>query len=257
MGKHIRGKAFEMKITINEKVISISPYLSTAWDNVRALYVENTELIFLLKDSSKVAVPGLEELDIQRIFEAHADVVGAGHDVVEGTHEKLNETLTHLSDLLKQGESDTDMAIQLPLQLDMAGLESMSAVMQHNPEQSDGPDLPAEVLSKVSAVAGILGQEDGLVIPEPQTNCNCFYCQVARAIQYGLGEEEDLECLDEEVKDEDLNFRLWDIEQKANQLYVVSNPLDKQEQYSVYLGDPLGCTCGQKNCEHIRAVLES
>ena len=40
-------------------------------------------------------------------------------------------------------------------------------------------------------------------------------------------------------------------------LIVVTNPLDANEHYNVFLGDPIGCTCGQKNCEHIRAVLNS
>jgi hypothetical protein len=61
----------------------------------------------------------------------------------------------------------------------------------------------------------------------------------------------------EEVSDEDLKFRDWEIKQTAEQLYTVTNPLDANEHYNVFLGSPLGCTCGDKNCEHIRAVLTS
>jgi PhoH-like ATPase len=50
---------------------------------------------------------------------------------------------------------------------------------------------------------------------------------------------------------------IWGIEQTAEQLYKVTNPLDANEQYNVFLGTPLGCTCGLKNCEHIRAVLNT
>ena len=57
------------------------------------------------------------------------------------------------------------------------------------------------------------------------------------------------------MNEEDLKFRNWEIEQTADKLYIVTNPFDKNEHYSVFLGDPLGCTCGEKNCEHIRAVL--
>ncbi|NGX33463.1 MAG: hypothetical protein K1060chlam4_01531, partial [Candidatus Anoxychlamydiales bacterium] len=40
-------------------------------------------------------------------------------------------------------------------------------------------------------------------------------------------------------------------------LYRVTNPLDENEHYSVFLKDPIGCTCGKKNCEHVKAVLNS
>ena len=35
------------------------------------------------------------------------------------------------------------------------------------------------------------------------------------------------------------------------------DPLDPNEHYNVFLGTPLGCTCGEKDCEHIRAVLST
>jgi hypothetical protein len=35
------------------------------------------------------------------------------------------------------------------------------------------------------------------------------------------------------------------------------NPLDHKEHYNVFLGDPIGCSCGNNNCEHIQAVLKS
>jgi hypothetical protein len=61
----------------------------------------------------------------------------------------------------------------------------------------------------------------------------------------------------EEVLPEDLKFKDWEIVQKGDQIYEVISPLDKNEHYQVFLGTPLGCTCGAKNCEHIRAVLNS
>jgi hypothetical protein len=79
-----------------------------------------------------------------------------------------------------------------------------------------------------------------------------MHCQIAKALHGELPEEQE-----EEVTDEDLKFRLWDIDQTGDKLYVVTNPLDSKEYYNVFLGDPIGCTCGEKNCEHIRAVLNS
>jgi hypothetical protein len=65
------------------------------------------------------------------------------------------------------------------------------------------------------------------------------------------------EAKEELVSDDELKFRTWDISQSNEKLYIVSNPLDDHEHYSVYLGEPIGCTCGQKLCEHVRAVLNN
>ena len=63
--------------------------------------------------------------------------------------------------------------------------------------------------------------------------------------------------MEEIVSDEELRFKTWEISQTNDKLYLVSNPIDANEHYSVYLGEPVGCTCGEKHCDHIRAVLSS
>ena len=78
-------------------------------------------------------------------------------------------------------------------------------------------------------------------IPKAEPHCNCTYCQIARAIQAGsleLGEHDEVE----EVSEEDLKFRDWDIEQKSEEIYEVTNPIDQNEHYQVFLGNPVGCT---------------
>ena len=62
---------------------------------------------------------------------------------------------------------------------------------------------------------------------------------------------------EEKIDDLDLVFRDWEIKELSNNLYTVTNPLDLNEHYNVFLGEPIGCTCGHKNCEHIKAVLQS
>ena len=128
--------------------------------------------------------------------------------------------------------------------------------MQHNPAQANSPDLPEEVLNKVSAIAKIVTPEDMKSLPKAEPHYNCIHCQIARAIHKGIqnmdGERED----EEEVADEELQFQQWDIKQKG-ELFVVTNRLDTAEQYHVYLGNPVGCTCGKSGCEHIVAVLKS
>ena len=62
---------------------------------------------------------------------------------------------------------------------------------------------------------------------------------------------------EEEVTDRDLSFQQWAIEQTGDKLFCVTNKLDRLEKYNVFLGDPVGCTCGIQGCEHILAVLKS
>ena len=62
---------------------------------------------------------------------------------------------------------------------------------------------------------------------------------------------------DEPVPDAELSFQEWDIVQTGKDLFHVSSRLDPNEQYNVFLGNPVGCTCGKAGCEHILAVLKS
>ena len=63
--------------------------------------------------------------------------------------------------------------------------------------------------------------------------------------------------VEEDVRDDELQFEQWSISSAGDKLYNVVNRLDEQEKYRVYLGHPVGCTCGREGCEHILAVLKS
>jgi len=56
----------------NEKYLSIPPYISTGWANVKALQMSGNRLIIMLNDGSIVHVPDLDLEEIDNIFEAHA-----------------------------------------------------------------------------------------------------------------------------------------------------------------------------------------
>lgn len=237
---------------ISKKMISFPPYLSTSWKNVRELHCDNGQLIITLEDDSSVAIPGLDDDTIERVFEAHAAYL----------EESEAEELPRQDSPVRQQKG----SFQLPFQMisNKGEFEQMSQVLQHNPEQADAPDLPEEMLNKIGSVAEILAPNDPDMIPEPEPHCNCFHCQITRAVQKGIQrktlEEEpvkEVEAVEEEVSDDDLKFRSWDIEQSGDEIYRVSNPLDSEEQYFVHLKDPIGCTCGKSNCEHIEAVLKS
>ena len=135
----------------------------------------------------------------------------------------------------------------------LPGIEGMSSLIHHNLEQSSSPDLPKELLDKMVDIAKSIGVEDISSLPKAEPHCNCPHCQIMRAFHASSGPL----LVEEEVSEEDLQFKSWDIHQDGDQLYTVTNPLAQEEHYSVFLGDPIGCTCGQKNCEHIQAVLHT
>ncbi len=144
----------------------------------------------------------------------------------------------------------------------------MGQVMQHNPAYSGLPPIPDEVATKIAALSKIIPEDDLLAMPAAEPNCNCMYCQINRILraQAGIGDQsiEDktpdtpqVPTGEEKVSEEDLKFEQWKVQLIRENMYQVSNKLDSSEEYTVFLGTPVGCTCGKPNCEHIVAVLRS
>ncbi|HEX4839171.1 MAG TPA: hypothetical protein VFU89_01875 [Rhabdochlamydiaceae bacterium] len=216
-----------MKIT--DKILSLPPYISTAWKNIISIHVETRPyghvLLIELVTGTKVEIPHLDPKLMEKIFQMHAMVL-----------EKENSPI-----------ATQTFAFPLPFPI-----EGLTSVLQHNPEQADTPPLPPEILEKIESLKGVL-PEDIIQNQKAEPHCNCPYCQITRA----LTNIEHPAQIEEEVSAADLTFRSWDIKQEAEKLYSVTNPLDLKEHYNVFLGEPVGCTCGTKNCEHIQAVLRS
>jgi hypothetical protein len=220
-----------MKIT--DKVLSLPPYISTSWKNIVSIHVESRPyghvLLIELVTGSKVEIPNLDPKVMELVFSMHAQVIEQ-----EGQ--------------LKNSVATQTFAFPIPL------MDGLNSVLQHNPEQADTPPLPLEMLDKIKSLKGVF-PEDLTSLPKAEPHCNCPYCQIARAI---AGTPEEVTVIaEEEVSAEDLKFRTWDIKQESEKLYSVSNPLDVTQHYNVFLGEPIGCTCGNKNCEHIQAVLRT
>ena len=226
-------------LMINETILSIPPYISTSWDQVSALYMKGDDLIVVLLEGETIAIPHLSEKEIDQIFTLHSKYLEKEELIVS------SQTISPSSDI--------------PFQLDFGSMGNMQSAMQHNPEQANSPDLPLEVLQKISSVAKILLPNDPESIPKAEPHCNCFYCQVARTIHQSKQSEtqEQSEQREEAISAEELQFQQWEIKQEAENLFQVSNRLDPHEKYNVYLGDPIGCTCGSEGCEHVLAVLRS
>jgi hypothetical protein len=249
---------------INSKILSIPPYISTSWKNIASLHVENQQamliLVVTLLSGVRIEIPHLEQSIVDAIFTAHARYIEQDEKHPPQNAKTAPRLPFNLSMLSNQ---DQILSLGLPAK-NGGGMEAFGSLLQHNPDQADSPDLPADILEKIAHLSKTLGIEDPNTAPKPEPHCNCMHCQIARALQKGLNgetsgqkEEEIVKEEEEIVTDEDLKFKNWDVKQTDDKLYIVTNPLDIKEQYSVYLGDPVGCNCGESHCEHIRAVLNT
>jgi len=240
---------------INHKILSIPPYVSTSWKNINTLHMKEIDgkpvLVIVLHNGTVIDIPNLDSELVDQVFTAHTSYVE------QETKEPQVESLKQYEPPKGQGENSFSFGI--PFQMSGAeGMENVSSFLQHNAEQANAPQMPPEVIEKITAITKALGMDmEQISIPKAEPHCNCPYCQIARAIQDGNEELADNEADEEEVSEDDLRFRDWDIKQEGDKLYIVTNPLNVEEHYQVFLGTPVGCTCGEKNCEHVRTVLNS
>lgn len=244
---------------INSKILSIPPFISTSWKNIASLHVENQLatiiLVITLLNGVRIEVPHLERAMIEMIFAAHARFLEQEEKGMQSKAPPQTPIGFPIS------ASEHIISMELPLKNGLASMEYLGTFLQHNPEQADSPDLPPDVLDKIAQLSKTLGIDDPNIIPKPEPHCNCMRCQIARAMQNGLShdaqDKDENKEQEEIVTDEELTFRTWDVAQMGEKLYLVSNPIDNKEHYNVYLGEPIGCTCGQLQCEHVRAVLNT
>lgn len=229
---------------VSKKVLNLPPYLSTSWKNVISLYLDESGAAPLLKvvlsSGTIVEIPGLDPASLKAVFQAHAAYL-----------EEENSPITVSPQNLPSKEQL--VGFKIPINFE-GGLANFGDLMQHNSEQMHAAPLPKEILNKIAQMTQVVGM-DANMFPKPEPHCNCPHCQIARAIHQM--EPEVQQESEETVTEDDLRFREWNIELKNDNLYRVTNPLNNEEHYDVFLGEPIGCTCGEKNCQHIRAVLRS
>ena len=247
---------------IDDKSISLPPYISTTWNNVSSLYMKGNLLVIILREGDIINIPGLPHEVIEVIFSAHAAFIEK-HSTASGNTRAENE-LSKLSSAFSQSLGG-DPNQELPFRIGFGNMEGLGAAMQHNPSQANMPNLPPEILSKIGAIAKIIVPDENVALPKPEPHCNCIHCQIAREILHSFGHPvsqisnhlPEIAQEEEIIKDEELQFQQWDITQAGEKLFTVVSRLDNKEKYSVYLGHPVGCTCGKQGCEHIVAVLKS
>lgn len=235
-----------MQIIINDKILVVPHYISTEWQQVSSLHMKGSQLAITLKDGSTIQIPNLSSDEISLIFNAHALYLQQ-----ESTAPTQN--LENINQLIQRGVNEPMVRFAF------GGLDEMASSMQHNPAQSNAPDLPHEVLEKIVAITKIIAPEGEIPFEQSIEGCNCFYCQINRAVapQSTITITPSPQKEEEVVSDEELQFSQWDIAPAGDQLFSVTNKLDNHEKYNVFLGNPVGCTCGKSGCEHILAVLKS
>lgn len=245
---------------INDKFFSLPPFISTSWSNIRAIHMKSNTLVVTLMDGDTINIPGLTAQNIEAIFNAHTAHLETDTTSIEKSKQHISSQGQILNpftqSLMNPGHPDG-----LPFRIGFSTMDGIGTALQHNSEQAGAPDLPKEILEKIGAIAKIVAPEDINSMPKPEPHCNCMHCQIARAINQSLDASEELHqqmtAIEEPISDNELNFQQWEINQTGDKLFAVINKLDNKEKYSVYLGHPVGCTCGNNGCEHILAVLKS
>ncbi|BBI17544.1 hypothetical protein [Neochlamydia sp. S13] len=232
---------------INDKILSIPPYISTSWRHVKSLQMKGPFLVITLMGGESINIPNLKGEVIEQIFSAHAEYLEKSIDSQEESDPTLSQAMLNTD----QGE--------VPFKLGIGSIDGMGNPLIHNPAQRDAPDIPKQILEKIAAIAKIISPEELNVLPKAELDCNCLHCQIVRTINIAVEPEmmTAMNAEEEEVKEEELVFQQWDVTQAGDKLFNVMNKLDTQENYRVYLGHPVGCTCGKSSCEHIVAVLKS
>ncbi len=231
---------------INSKYIFIPPYISTSWAFVTAIRSIGDDLFISLNNGETVTVPKLSHDDMVQVFNSHAQFLEK--------NTSIPPTSSGFSQAVRQFLNDDPSQ---SMKINLGPLSELGEISRHNPEQSNGPELPSEILNKIREITHIIGPPDSELLPLPIQDCLCFFCQISRAIHFSASNKlpiyEELQM----EKVEEIHFENWEVKEAGQNLFNVVSKLDNHEHYTVFLGSPIGCTCGKENCEHIVAVLRS
>jgi hypothetical protein len=216
--------------------------------------VHEKMLIITLKDGSSGSIPDLTQEELSQIFTSFSSYAELPEEEEHKEAAAFKKDISQLVEGMKKGVSEF---VNL---LTKTGGQALGITksLEHDPTNAHLADLPPEARKRVEMLLQIVPEDEILAMHEPIQNCNCMYCQVQRILRATLYKKKHpSEDEEEPVDASELTFTEWNVEPIAEKLYIVRNKLDPQEEYRVFLGEPLGCTCGKINCEHIIAVLRS
>lgn len=206
---------------INNKLLSIPPFISTSWRDVELLLSDGQHTLNIyLKNGTLVKISHLLKDQLDLIFKVHQDVL-------------LNQ--------------NTD---KKPPFLDPLMVQFSGQILEHDPELFDFQPLPDDMLGKLKALSSALPKPDKDRMPQIHPGCRCPHCQIMTVIL----EEQDNDDL---VDDSDLTFATWLQEELTDHDFLITHPYNKEETYLVTLGEKVCCSCGQMPCEHIEHVLKN
>ncbi len=239
---------------INHKILSIPPYISTTWNNISSLTTEeqtdSLTLHIALADGSSVSIPNINHDLVDAIFRSHVKYLEEESSSPNNNYAQASPA-SFLFDAVKD---PSPFVFDIPLPL--GGFKTLTSILQHDPEKKEAPELPKNIVNKITSITKTIGNIDIEALPKAEPHCNCPHCQIARSMRIAFeAPNEELE--EEEVPAEELSFKSWIIHPPENKIYKVIHPDNPQEEYSVFLGSPVSCTCGSNQCEHILAVLKS
>lgn len=240
---------------INNKIFSLPPYISTSWNAVEGIYMKGATLVILLVGGETVNIPGLKQDVLDAIFNAHASYLE-----LEASQQSQPKTGKMGADplglaLFSQNPffvSGGDAAFHFGI----SSVDGLAPAMEHNPAQANAPDIPQEILQKIGSIIRFIVPDEMIIDSQAVENCNCPHCQIARVISNEGTSGKNI-LIEEEVSDADLIFSEWNITDLGDKLYSVMSKAPGSPEFKVFLGSPVGCTCGKEGCEHVLAVLKS
>lgn len=237
-----------MKIGPNN--LHFPPYISTSWDQVKLITADETKLTITLVSGREVHIPELEAEVIEAVFDAYQEYresidTEASAEHTQSTGNEVQDLFSGLQNLIKNFKG-------MPVQFGV-GIEGLESLFENLPNEKPSPELIKQV-QQMTKMMGINPND----LPRPEPHSQTAYSQILRAIR----NEEEVSTPDhpdlpseEEVYEEDIAFQQWLIKKTGDNLYDVINKLNPNEVYQVYLGNPVGCTCGESGCEHLLTVL--
>jgi hypothetical protein len=247
---------------INQRVLHIPPHISCKWSEIASLGVENIDgqdLLFVhLLSGTRAQVPNLTQDQIDLIFKMHVQHLEESAD--EEERFKNVKEIPFFSNLFQPPPMDANVATSFgaPISFHLDANDPGSLFQGHNPQFSNSPPLPKEILDKITLIAKAIGG-DMVKEVEPVELCNCFFCQIARALKNERVEEKKPHIPKNLPKDL-LRGGIdpeWMVEEVGPHMFKVTSRDEPGVLYQVYLGEPLGCSCGSNRCQHIIAALKT
>jgi hypothetical protein len=211
----------------DDSIFSFPPYLSTTWEHVAAVSMHPSGRVEIaLNNGSCVLLPDISPDQTDAIFQCHKRY------------------------LSKKISTEGRVIQKFGMGLEIPG--SGAIPLQHNPLEAGGSHLPEEFIEKLAEITKATLPKEILSDFTPEPHCHCTFCEIARAANPGVEELVEIAT----PKEETIANR-WIVQQVSEKLYTVSSSEDPAESYSVFLGQPIGCTCGKADCVHIISVLKS